>query len=294
MSYTLIRDCVVLLYYKDRGYRFDALSDFQFSQTFSRNTIQRKTLFSKVAKPVTLANTRNPGSFSMTVLATNTFNEGVFFELAGMTTPGTGRYTFPDKLAVSPEFCELFVLHENNIFRMSRAALQSIDVSLTLNSSLGFSVAFTGGELERVRSLPLASGVLEQGAPIKPSPIQFYMQNRLFSNIINAGLNIQQQINWRNDRSLHDIGRIYSNTKAVLTEANLTTAITTHLNNRVKTSDEPFISDIAIQKSNFRLSMENCLVIKRFTPEDIFQESFDIALTEQTDKIFVDYGGLIT
>ena len=293
MSYTLIRDCVVVVFYKGKGYRFDALSNFQFSQTFSRSSTPRKTLHSKVGKPLTLSNTRNPGSFNMRILATNSYIEEVFFEIAGWDRLGPYRFRYPTSLNVSPEFCDIFVMHEENVFKLTSCAIQSMDMSLSIDSSLGFNIAFTFSTLERVRDTPLSSGILTQGTAVKPTPLQYYMGNRLYNNVLNVGLSLQQQIQWRNDRSLHDIGSIYSSSRATIAEASFTTSVTTHLTKKINTKDEPVLSDIRIQKSGLGFSLDNVLVIKRITPEDIFQESFDVALTETTKDVIVDYGGLL-
>lgn len=294
MSYTLIRECTIVLYYKGKGYRFDSLSNFSFSQTFSRTNTPRQTLHSKTAKPLTIANSRSPASFSATVLATNTYSERVFFELVGMEPQSVTDFVYPDSIDIQPEECEIYVVNDSVIFRLDKAHIQNVDILFALDSPLALNVAFTAASLDRVRTLPLGSGLIEQGDPLKPSSIQLYMNNRLVSNVVNAGTTIQQTVNWRNDQSLHDIGKIYDNRVATLSNMSFTATITTYLTKNIQTPDEPFLTNVRIAQSGVLYDMRNVLAIKRFTPEDIFQESFDIALTEDTERVVVEYGGLLT
>lgn len=293
MSYTLIRECEVVLIYKGVGYRFDALSDFQFSQTFSRNSSYRKTLHSKVSRPLTLATSRNPASFSMSVLATDTYIEGVFFELMGMRTPGKNIFRFPESLPVSPELCEVYIINKNQIFKLDKAFIQNVDTPLTLGSVLKFDVSFAGSSITRVRSLPLASGTLSQGNPLQPSPIQFILNNTAINHIINSGISIQQTTSWRQDKTIHNIGTIHEVTTPILKETSITASITTHLNKRVRTPDEPFRANVRLQQSGLFFDLRNILLIKRFNPEDIFQEVFDLSITEGSEHLVVEYGGLL-
>lgn len=293
MSYTLIRECAVVLIYKGTGYRFDALSDFEFSQTFSRNSSLRKTLHSKVAKPNTLANAKNAASFSMSVLATDTYIEGVFFEIAGWKPLGRNVYEYPDILNISPESCEIYIVGKNETFKVSNAYIENVDVAMGLTNPLKFEVSFTASEIIPVTTLPLSSGLLTQGDPLVPGPIQFMLNNTLVNHIVNAGISAQQVISWRNERGLHTIGSIYVPKRGVLTEASLTASITTHLNKKIKTPDKPFLANVRLQQSGLLYDLRSVQLAKRITPEDVFQEAFDLALTEASNKIVVEYGGLI-
>lgn len=294
MSYTLIRECTVVLFYNGKGYRFDALSNFQFSQTFSRDTVSRKTLHSRQPNPVATVGTKPPGTYSMTVLATDTYSESVLFELAGLETTAGLHFAFPKALQREPNRCDIFVINENNTFHIKDAYLQNVDVLFSIEAPLSFEVAFTASDISRSTQLPLASGLIPQGNPVKPSPVQMYMGNRLYSNIVNAATSFQQVVEWRRDRGIHDMGQIYRSRVATLTDASFTASLTTHLNKDIITPDEPFMTDLRLSQSSLIYELRNVLAVKRFTPEDVFQESFDISLTNETESVIVEYGGLLT
>ncbi len=292
MSYTLIRECEIVLFYNGIGYHFDALSNFQFSQTFSRNTVSRKTLHSRNPNPHVVMGARPAGSFSMTVLATDTYSEGVFFELAGMVSDGRS-FTYPTSLEKLAKKCEIYIINKNNTFRVSNAHIQNVDVGFSISSPLSFDVTFTGGSIDRVQDLALGSGLITQGEPLRPGPVQLYMQNRLYNNVISVATSLQQEISWREDRGMHDIGKLYVPKVAALTNMSLSTTVTTHLTSNISTPDEPFLGNVKINRSTLSYDLRNVLISKRFTTEDAFQEAFDIIPTSETQRVVVEYGGLL-
>jgi hypothetical protein len=294
MAHTFLRECTILLYFKGRGYRFDAFSNFQFSQTYSTTTTLRKTLHSKNSKPVSITSERNPASFSIEVLATNSYTEGVFYEIVGLDRQGlTNKYVLPTELPISPHFCELYVVNSENSFKVSKAIIQSVDVTFSIDQPLTFNVTFTAADIDRAHSLPLASGLAEQGDPLGVSPTQLLIDNSIHNNVITVGTSFQQGTEWRDDRTLHTIGSIYSPSKATITDFAVSSTITTTLNNENNTSDLPFASNIKIQKAGLLFSIDNARIIKRFTPGQVFQEDFDVSLAEHSNNIFVEYGGLL-
>lgn len=290
MAYTLIRECKLVLVYNGVGYHLDALSDFQFSQTFSRKSSLRKTLHSKVARPLSISNSKNPASFSMRVLATDSYVEGVFLEIVGMQFDGNKSFSYPYMLNVLANNCEMFIISENEIYKIENSMINNVDTSLALNSALGFDISITASDILKVTDAPSTTKV--QGSPVTPSPIFFYINDELINNVINASISIQQVINWRADKGLHDIGSIYTPRVGMLTEMSLTASVTTHLNSKITIQDDPFVANVKIQQSSIIYDLQNVLINKRLTPEDVFQESFDIALTEESDNVVVEYGGL--
>lgn len=293
MSYTLLRECSIVLFYKDKGYRFDALSDVGFSQTYSRKTGTRKTLHSKAAKPNTIVSSKNVANFNMSVVGTDTFMEAVFFDLLGMEYLGHYKYRYQSYNNISPETCEIYIINNNEIFRASPAVIESIDIPLAIQSSGTMTVAFSAGNIERVTDLPLASGLNTQGAVLKPTPVQFKYNNLVNSSIINAGVSLKQEVRWREDKSLHDIGSIYSHKHPILVDTSISATVTTHLRANNRTDSKPEIRDVELYQACTYIHFKDALVTKRIEPEDIFLEAYDVALTENTDVI-VEYGGLIS
>lgn len=290
MAYSLIRECAILLVYNGVGYRFDALSDFDFSQTYSKSTNTRKTLHSRIAKQNTLVTSKNNPSFSMSVICTDTYIEGVFFDLLGMNKLATNSFQYQETDNIVPELCDIYVMTDYDTYKLSKAALQSLDIGLALKNVSSFEVSFTASSLDRVRSFPLSAGILQQGEPMKPDPIQFRYNNDLYNSIVNAGLAFQQSITWREDRSLHDIGKIYTRTKPILSGTNMTLNISTHLKSTITHSPDPELAEIELNKNFIYIKMNRVLVTKRITPEDIFLESYDVSLTEKSNT-YVEYGG---
>lgn len=293
MSYTLQRESKVVLIYKGIGYLFDALTQLDFSQTFNRSTGSRKTLHTKKAKPYTFANSKNAASFSFSVLGTQSFAEGVLFELAGLTKLENSVYAFDDMLTVSPESCDIFIVTPTGTLKVSNAQLQSLEVPLSLNEPLTFDATFTASSINRAPSIDLAAGLVEQGDPLKPTPIQYKLNNVVNNSVINAGISLQQTIDWRVDRGLHSIGELHTPKSSVLTDRTLGINVNTYLNSKYPTPEEAYYANLELYKSGICFSMRDALVTHRVAPADVFTEAQDIAVNDKTNRIIVEYGGYL-
>lgn len=293
MYYTLQKECTVVLIHKGTGYQFDALTQFDFSQTFNRVSGSRKTLHSKKANPYAFANSKNAASFSFSVLGTNSFIEGVLFELAGLTKLKDNVYSYDDMLGVSPEICDIFVVSTTGVYKFNTAALQSLEVSLALTDPLTFDATFTASEFNKVSGIDLASGLLTQQDLLKPTPIQYKLSNVLYNSVINAGISIQQSIDWRTDRGIHDIGKLYTPKHPILTERTLGINVNTYLTTKHTTPEEAYYSNLELYKSGLQVSIRNGLITHRVAPADVFTEAHDVTITDNTNSILVEYGGYI-
>lgn len=293
MSYTLLRDCSVLIAYKGTGYQFDALSELSFGQTLARTTNTRKTLHSKRAKANTIIPSKNAANISMDVVCTDTFIESIFFDMLGMEYKGHYKYRYQNTNEVTPRTCEIYIVSKYDVYKLAPAVLETLDLPLSISSAGTISVSFTCGNMDLVQTVPLLAGLELQGNPIPPTPIQFKYNNTLNNSIVNAGISFKQDVTWRNDRGLHDIGTLYHYSKPILNDTSVTATITTHLRNAKRQTHEPEMALVELYQSGVYFLFKNALVTKRITTEDIFMEGYDVALTEQTD-VFVEYGGLVT
>lgn len=293
MTYTLQKECTIVLIHRGIGYHFDALTQFDFNQTYNRSVGSRKTLHSKKANPYTFANSKNSATFSFGVLGTNSFIEGVLLELAGLTKLKNSVYEYRDILPISPEFCDIFIVTKSGTLKVELAALQSLEVSLALSEPVTFEVSFSASNIYKVPGIDLSSGLLEQGDPLKPTPIQYKIKNVLNNSVINAGISFQQTVDWRNDRSIHDIGKLYTPRVATLTDRSLGMNVNTYLNTKYPTPESSYHTNLEIYKSGLCLSMRNALVTHRIAPADVFTEAQDIAVTDNTKQIIVEYGGYL-
>ncbi|QQO38509.1 tail fibers protein [Vibrio phage VPG01] len=293
MAYTLLKECTVVLVYKGVGYHFDALTQLDFSQTFNKTSGSRKTLHSRRAKPYTFANSKNSATFSLSILGTQSFAEGVLFELAGLTKIHNSVYSYEDNLNISPEICDIFLVTTEGVYKIKTAALESLSISLSLSEALTFETSFTASSIDKVPSIDLSAGMVEQGTPLKPTPIQYKLDNEIRNSIINAGISIQQTISWREDRSLHDAGSLYTPKHPVLTDRSFGINTNVYLNTIYPTPDKSHYSNLELYKSGLLCSMKDALVTHRVAPADVFTEAHDIRVTDQTNKIIVEYGGYL-
>lgn len=292
MAYTLQRECAVVLVYNGIGYLFDALSQFDFSQRYNKTSGSRKTLHSKKANPYVHANSKSTASFSCSILCTDSFSEGVLFELAGLTKLKSGLYKYEDELSIEPKVCDIFIVSKTATHKLTKAAVESLEVSMNKADALMISTSFTASNLERVSGIDISSGLVEQGEPLLPTPVQYQYKNRPNKHIINAGVSIQQSIDWRNDRSLHDFNTLYVPTKAVLTDRSFGINVTSYINSNIEISDKPEYADIEIYKSGLSFALKDALVTSRLAVGDVFTCGNDITVTNKTHTAIVEYGGI--
>lgn len=293
MSYTLQKECTVVLVYKGRGYHFDALSQFDFNQTFNKVSGSRKTLHSKKANPYMYANSKSAASFSFSVLATDTFSEGVLFELMGLQCLDSHVYAYPEELSINPETCSIYIITKGGSHKLSIAALESLEVAFSIGEALTFNASFTASNLEQVMGYEMSSGLIKQGNPLLPTPIQLQLDNLPNKSIINSGISMQQTIDWRDDRSLHTTEEVYVFKEPILTERSVGLNVSTYLRSDYKIKNVPCHFDVEVYKSGLSFFIQNAMVTKRIAPADVFTESYDISVTDQTKKLTVEYGGYI-
>lgn len=293
MSYTFLRECKVVLYYKERGYYLDALSNINLSQTFARQEYSRKTLHSKKRNKIIKSNKKNKYNFSFTLLSTDTYIESVVFELIGLDKEENFRFHVPETMQVVPETCDIYIISENDIFKLSNSVLESVDMPMSKNDALSLGLNFSGSSKDRVYSLPNFEPLYYQGAPLGAGPIQAQINNTPFPSIIDSGINIQQSVEWFTDRTLHDIDQVSVPKRPYISDSSITFTLNTYLRNDFRTPDEPFYANIALEQAGIHIDIRNALVNKRLTPEQVFQESYDITITDKTIKTTVDYGGIL-
>lgn len=242
--------------------------------------------------PLSYAKAANPANLSMTVLATDSFIEGVFFEMIGMTKKGDQRFQYPRSIDILAKSCDIYIKTKTNIYIIKKACLQNVDTAFGLTTPLRFELSFTASKLDTVKYIPDVP-TLRQGNPLVPTPVYLTMADTEMHNIVNAGTSLQQSVSWRQDRGLHDSG-LYTPQTPVISEMSLTGSITTHLNNKYNIEeDEYFETNIRLAKSGFAFDIRKALVFRRITPEDVFQEIYDFSLTENSENTIVEYGGLV-
>lgn len=292
MSYTFLKECTVVLVYDGMGYLFDALSYFNFSQTYNRISQTRRTLHSRKAKPNTRVTAKNIADFSMSVIPTDTYMESILLELIGMDRLSNNKFEYPEDTPIEPKIFDVYVLtKEGIIYKFSPAVIDSLDIGMSTDSITEFSVAFSAGDMTKIDELPRMSGFKRQGNPNRVTSASFKLGVLDVNSITNIGLAIQQSVSWRDQQSIHDANKLYTATKPILVDTTFGLNIGSYTNTRLDYVSKPEVHNIEINKDNIYISIEKSLITKRIESDDVFTESYDISLTEQS-KAYVEYGGV--
>lgn len=292
MSYSFLRKCKIVLYYNNEGYLFDTLSNINLSQTFARQEYSRKTLHNKKSSRAVFSNVKNTLNYSFDILCTDTYSESVLLTLAGLDRRSDFKFEVPNNLEIAPKLFDIYIISEYNVYRLKDCCLESIDLPISAKTASSMSINISGSSMDEVYNLPSFEDANDQGNPLPLSPIQATINNTYVPSIINAGINIQQTCRWFNEKTLHEIGKISKPSRPVIEAFDFTITLNSYKRGDFKTPDEPFHADLRLEKAGIYFYLENALFNKRITPEEVFQESYDIIITDKT-KTLVEYGGIL-
>ncbi|AJF40900.1 base plate tail tube protein [Vibrio phage phi 3] len=292
MTYTLKRECEILVVYKGVGYLFDALPSFDFSQTFSKTSNPRRTLHNNSAKPVTISGAKNTANFSMEVLITDSYIESVFFEIAGWNKLGNNVYEYPDSVPII-EPCTIYILNPNKNVAVRTAFIESIDLPMAKASPKSLSVSFTASSIDEGVKVEGVGMTHRQATPLPPSPIQISINSTLANHVTSASFNTKNSVSWRQDRGIHDVGKVYTPSRAVVSDMSMTGTINLYATKSlVIPSNKPIIVDLHTHHSGVTIKMDSVHLLKRLEPDDVFVEALDITLMEMSKNVIVDFGGI--
>lgn len=282
MSRQLLRNSKVVVVYKGVSHELRALSSISADTTFNEVSGKRKTLFNNTPKKYSIVNRQNSTSISLNTYFTQQGNESIFFELIGLSKSGK-RYSLPDSINKTPETFEVFIINTETSMHFSPCFLENIDIALSKESILSMSLTISAAKRE-IASEVVSSELVQKTQNI-PTPVNLRIGESSYNSVTSVGISIQQEAEWRDDKTLFTYDKIYTPSQASLSDLTLSVTANTNLdtNNIIKT---PEFSDVLIQKSGLSLCMNNARVIPRISPEAVYTQSFDISPTDNSGSTY--------
>lgn len=280
MNYSLLRESKVIVFYDGRTYEFDALSNVSAGVDFQEYKTNRKTIHRKSNYAISKITAQNPSSVSLSVYITSTLVETNFFKWMGMERHDN-TFILPETSGLEPEYLDLFIVNPNRqVIKASRCFVANVDFSLDKSIPI-LNVALEAAKVEKVLDVP-ASGSIIQGTVLPYSPVSVESLSREYLGVTGTSLSFQQQCNWRDQRSVHDIGTIYTQKRAYISEMNASATVNLYnISSGVGIPQgfelEPsYGNNIRIYNKYLSIEMPYTRITKRLDTGDVFTMALDI------------------
>lgn len=282
MSYSFLRESRLIIEFEGRRYGFSALSTMNYDSTMNEFKVNRKTLHRKSNYPVSIVTGYNPVTLSLILNFTDNGLESMFFEWLGMLRNNNTLY-LPFTSSIEPVYITAYIQYESGaVFKLSPAFVTNVDFSLEKGVP-ELSIGIIASRLKQIRdTLPLPS--LDQSEVSTVTPLLCSIDQVNLPSVRGSGLSFQQQCNWREDRSIHNIGTMQYPNRAVVDEMNFSANINMYkreLPDRYEADflkvDEPLYgSHIQIYNKKLLVDIPSARVTKRLTADELTSLSLDI------------------
>lgn len=290
MLYSLMRESRIVIEYEGRAYGFDALSNYNAGTSYEEFKTNRRTLHRRSNYAHSKITAQAPSSISLALNFSSNALEGIFFELMGFEKVGD-TYLMPQfSLNIEPKMFSLYIINKNTSVRFDYCYATTCDFSLDKSVPV-LNVGIESGYFEETSS-PLNSYTLDQGEVVKFSLPQVSSNGRILPGLTNAGMSFQQQCDWRVDRSIFDINKVYNNKRAIVNELNSSALISMYyvkslhmdpLNNITPDMGLP----IQIRNKNIVVDFPSTRITKRLDFSDVYKIDYDVIPTEYSDPVTI-------
>lgn len=294
MQYSLLRESRVVVIHDGRAYEFDALSNVSASIDYTEYKSNRKTLHKKRNYPLSKVTAKNTTSISLAVNLTDNLLEANFYRWLGLKEFG-GFFYLPDSSDdLEPQYVEIYIISKGSIFNAKICYVSAVDFTLEKNVPL-LNIAIESANCSEVNDYPLSASIL-QGNILTYSPLRIQVNNNEMPGVQGASVSLQQQCNWREQRTIHDLGTIYTHKKAIVSEMNASATINFNLVHRVFggliTEYPQYNVPVVIFNSHLAINFPSARITKRLTVSDIYTAAFDIIPMEYDgDPVTIKFFG---
>jgi hypothetical protein len=294
MHYSLIRESKVVIEYNGRAYNFDAMANFNGDTSYAEYKSQRKTLHRKTNYADSRITQMDPSSLSLTLNLSSNLLEFTFFELLGMDQEYNTFY-LPYVSPVEPKLFTVYIINPNGRCTMfSHVFCSAVDFSFAKELIL-LNISLEAAKFESVTTFPNGFS-LTQGSVLPPSPVSIFSNGVNLPGIVSANFSFQQQCSWREQRSLHDIGTIYNNTRAIVNEMNASATLNFYLLSSTAadalSSLEPeYDVPFSIVTKFITVEYPTSRVTKRLSHSDVYTLGYDIIPMPYGDRVSITFNG---
>ena len=290
MLYSLMRESRVVIEYDGRAYGFDALSSYNAGTSYEEFKTNRRTIHRRTNYAYSKITAQSPSSISLTLNFSKNVLEALFFELLGFDKMGD-IYLMPQySNNIEPIMFSVYIINTNTSVRFDHCYATTCDFALDKNIPV-LNVGIESGYFEEVGH-PLNSYTLDQGEVMPFSLPQVSSNGRTLPGLMSAGLSFQQQGNWRTDRSLFDINKIYNNRRAIVTELNSSALVSMYYAKSLQIDSTHNITPdvglpVQIRNKNIVVDFPSTRITKRLDLTVVYKIDYDIIPTEYSDPVSI-------
>ncbi|QHJ82337.1 MAG: hypothetical protein [Bacteriophage sp.] len=293
MKYSLIRESKVVMLYEGREYHFSALSNFNADTSYTEYKIQRKTLHARTSYADSKITEMNASSFSLTLNLTSNFLEFNMLEILGMER-GDNAYFLPFTYNIEPKMVTLYVINpDNRCTLFENCFISNVDFSFSKQLPL-LTIGIEAATFEPTNSFPNGFS-LSQGSVLPTSPVSVFSNGKELPGLTDANFSFQQQCGWRYQRSLHDINRIYSNSRAIINEMNASANLNFYYvglgSTNIYSLEPEYGVPLSIQTKFVTVDFPSSRITKRLSHSDVYTLAYDIIPTLDSDRVSITLNG---
>lgn len=288
MNYALLRESKVLIVDEmARVFEFDALASISLDLAYEEYRTTRKTLHSRRNYPISKTTAQSSSSLSLTVNLTDNHLEASFFEWMGFSRAAKDTFLLPIVSPLEPRYFTAIIVTESSTWELGRAIITSVDVTLDRTVPV-LTVNIEAGSFSEVTDAPQTTFI--QGAIVKASPTEVFVNGTLFPGFTGAGLSFQQQTNWLNTRGIHDIGTIYNNKRAIVTDMNATATLNFYYVNSYRPTtvmdfENKYGVAVLLRTKSLQIEFPHSSITKRLSLSDVYTTALDVQPMEGSDDL---------
>jgi hypothetical protein len=228
---------------------------------------------------------------SLDVLATSGAPEAILLELLGLTK-AQDTYSLPEELATEPTYFSVYLVAPTTVTKFTNCVLTTNDFFCGKSQSLIFKVSFDFTSVEKDAELPTPASTISQGSSDSETrAVSLVLGGDTLPGTQSASISFQQSIDWREGRSLFDIGNIYHYKKAVISDMPVNVVLTVYTKTDYPIPKYQKDVNLIVHYGNIQLIITDAIASLRDVVGDVFSTQIDITLQEHS-SVIVEYGAI--
>lgn len=295
MFYSLMRESKIVIEYDGRGYHFDALSNYDASTSFQEFKTLRRTIHNRTNYADSIINAQDPSSISLAINFSTTLIESNFFDWMGFTREGNSLFLPRNTPNIEPIMFNMYIInHNNSCIYFENCYVSTVDFSLDKGIPI-LNVGIESGKFSEVSTFR-DGYTITQGEVLPYSPPAVYTNSVSLPALISASMSFQQQCSWREDRSIFDINKVYTNKRAYVNEMNASATLAFYyvkrlVGDKFLNLDPETRTPLIIKNKYVSVTFPLARISKRLKFSDLYQVEYDVIPTADSDPVEINFFG---
>ena len=290
-----MRESKIVVEYDGRGYHFDALSNYDASTSFQEFKTLRRTIHNRTNYADSIINAQDPSSISLAINFSTTLIESNFFDWMGFTREGNSLLLPRNTPNIEPIMFNMYIInHNNSCIYFENCYVSAVDFSLDKSIPI-LNVGIESGKFSEVSTFR-DGYTITQGEVLPYSAPAVYANSSPLPALISASMSFQQQCSWREDRSVFDINKVYTNKRAYINEMNASATLAFYyvkrlVGDKFLSLDPETRTPLTIKNKYVSITFPLARISKRLNFSDLYQIEYDVIPTADSDPVEINFFG---